>query len=272
MDIDLLLDPFGARWADVRDAAVLAEGLGFGGIWMWDHLAGQAHGADGVLECWTTLSALAAVTERVMLGPLVLNVANRRPGVLATMAATLQEVSGGRLLLGLGAGGGTGTPYPAEQEALGMTVPADPVRRLQVEEAVHVLRHVWTGAVEPWAGEHVTLGSGHGFLRPTPTPPIIIGGFGPKTMALAGRIADGLNLPAEHPRLADLVAVARQAHADAGRDPQRFLVTVFSRLHPRWADPGSPPRATLDEVGVDRLILLVAPPYDHRAIEDFVRA
>src|SRR5690606_1676162 len=112
-------------------AARAAEQAGFAGVWTWDHLAGQAHGVDGVLEGWTLLTALAAVVPRLAVGPMVLNVANRRPGHLATMAATLQEVSGGRLLLGLGAGGGGDVPYAAEQVALGTPVPPDPVRRRQ---------------------------------------------------------------------------------------------------------------------------------------------
>ena len=267
MEVDLLLDPFGARWDDVRATARLAEDAGFGGLWTWDHLAGQAHGRDGVLECWTTLSAVAAVTERVMLGPLVLNVANRRPGVLATMAATLQQVSGGRLLLGLGAGGGKGTPYPAEQRALGLDVPADPVRRAQVADAVEVLRRVWSGTTEPWSGEFHRLDRADGFLRPDPPPPIVVGGFGPRMMALAGSVGDGLNTQAGHPRLRELVAVAREAHAEAGRDPASFLVTVFAGLDRRWVAPDSAGRAHLEEVGVDRVILLVSPPYDRRSIE-----
>ncbi|MEZ5144175.1 MAG: LLM class flavin-dependent oxidoreductase [Acidimicrobiales bacterium] len=266
MDVDLLLDPFGARWDDVKATALLADELGFGGIWTWDHLAGQAHGADGVLECWTTLSALAAVTERVVLGPLVLNVANRRPGVLATMAATLQEVSGGRLLLGLGAGGGAGTPYPAEQRALGVDVPPDPVRRAQVAEAVTVLQQVWHGETGPWVGDHFALGRATGFLRPDPPPPVVIGGFGPKTMALAGRVADGINTQAGHPRLGELVATAREARAASGRDPDGLLVTVFAGLDPRWVQAGTRQRNRLDAVGVDRLILLLSPPYDRAAV------
>ncbi len=109
MLVDLLFDPFGGRWEDLRDAAMLAEDAGFDGVWLYDHLAGSVHGAGHVLECWTVLSALAAAVPRLTLGSLVLNVANRDAGTLAVMAATLQEVSGGRLLLGVGAGGGSRT-------------------------------------------------------------------------------------------------------------------------------------------------------------------
>ena len=110
MKIDLLFDPFGARWPDVRDGALAAEGEGFDGVWLYDHLAGSVHRQDRVLESWTTLTAIAATVPRLAIGPMVLNVANRDAGTLGVMAATLQEISGGRLLLGLGAGGGSGTP------------------------------------------------------------------------------------------------------------------------------------------------------------------
>ena len=115
MRIDLLFDPFGVTWRDVREGAIAAEAEGFDGVWLYDHVAGSVHGRERVLECWTTLTAIAAEVRRIMVGPMVLNVANRDPGILAVMVATLQEVSDGRLLLGLGAGGGQGTPYAAEQ-------------------------------------------------------------------------------------------------------------------------------------------------------------
>ena len=142
---DLLLDPFGGRVADAVRAAQAAEDAGFDGIWTWDHLAGRVHGASHVLECWTLLTTIAARTARVAIGPLVLNVANREPGVVAVMAATLQEASGGRLLLGIGAGGGPGTPYPEEQRALGRSVAGDAARREQVERSIETIRDVLTG-------------------------------------------------------------------------------------------------------------------------------
>jgi alkanesulfonate monooxygenase SsuD/methylene tetrahydromethanopterin reductase-like flavin-dependent oxidoreductase (luciferase family) len=180
--------------------------------------------------------------------------------MLAGMAATLQEITGGRLLLGLGAGGGRMTPYASEQQALGRAVAADPVRRRHVEQAVHVMRQLWTGQARPTAdAELFPLGSGRGFPRPEPPPPIIIGAFGPKMAELAGRVGDGINTQAWHPGLAELVDAARSAHATTGRDPSRFLVTVFAGLEPRWLDERQPQRNRLRELGVDRLVLIVSP-------------
>jgi alkanesulfonate monooxygenase SsuD/methylene tetrahydromethanopterin reductase-like flavin-dependent oxidoreductase (luciferase family) len=239
--VDVLFDPFEGSWSDVRAGALLAEQAGLDGVWLYDHLAGSVHGASRVLECWTTLTAIAAAVPRISIGPLVLNVANRDSGTLAVMAATLQEVSGGRLLLGLGAGGGLDTPYAAEQVALGRAVPRAKVRRRWVEDAVARVREVWTGAA----------GGATGFLRPHPPPPIIIGGFGPKMAELAGRVGDGMNAPGGG-HLGQLVEIARDAHARSGRDPADFVVTASSgpRGHQRLA-----------ELGVSRVIIYVRPPY-----------
>jgi alkanesulfonate monooxygenase SsuD/methylene tetrahydromethanopterin reductase-like flavin-dependent oxidoreductase (luciferase family) len=241
--IDLLFDPFGVTWPDVRDGARAAEGEGFDGVWLYDHLAGSVHGQSRVLECWTALSAIAVAVPRITIGPLVLNVANRDPGTLAVMAATLQEVSEGRLLLGLGAGGGRHTPYAAEQLALGRPVPGDAARRAAVEAAVTTLRSVWSGTVE---------GVG-GFLRPDPPPPVIIGGFGPKMAGLAGRVADGVNLPGG-PGLRQLLEVAREARLAAGRDWPSFVVTVSSDLGPAGL-------ARLETLGVHRAVAFVRGPF-----------
>ncbi|HMC52048.1 MAG TPA: LLM class flavin-dependent oxidoreductase [Acidimicrobiales bacterium] len=243
MLVDLLFDPFGGRWGDVRDGAVAAEQAGFDGLWLYDHLAGSVHAESHVLECWTTLTAIATAVPRIAIGPLVLNVANRDPGTLAVMAATLQEVSQGRLMLGLGAGGGRETPYAAEQEALGRRVLGSRARRQAVQDAVDRLRSVWSGA---------TGGAG-GFLRPEPPPPVIIGGFGPKMAELAGRVADGLNAPAG-PQLHELVRVARDAHAASGRDAEGFIITVS-------ASPSRTSIERLTELGVHRVIVHVRAPY-----------
>jgi alkanesulfonate monooxygenase SsuD/methylene tetrahydromethanopterin reductase-like flavin-dependent oxidoreductase (luciferase family) len=249
MKTDLLLIPMSARWADMRAAALAAEAAGFDGIWTWDHLRDpDDRGGPGVPEAWTVLTALAEVTRRVALGPLVLNVANRVPGVLANMAATLQAVSGGRLLLGLGAGGNRRTPYAAEQAAIGQRVEPDAVRAQRVIDAIALLRHLWRGE--------------SGFLRPDPPPPIIVGGFGPRMAAIAGRDGDGFNTQAFHPKLGALVRRAREGHAASGRFASPFIVTVFAGLEEGWLRPDSPARHRLVQIGVERLILLVSPPFD----------
>ena len=242
MEIDLVLDPFGARWEDMRAAALLAEESGFSGVWVWDHLAGSTHRAPHVLECWTVVTALAAVTDRLMLGPLVLNNANRDPEMVAIMAATLQEVSGGRLLLGLGAGGNVTTPYGAEQVAFGRTVAADPVRRRELEDSVATIRSVWTGS----------HGGSSGYLVPQPPPPIVIGAFGPKTAALAGRVADGVNVMLG---MLELVDAARAARVEAGADPATLLVTLN-------ADLSADSLALCRAAGADRATCYLPVPYD----------
>ncbi len=255
MKTDLLLMPMGARWADMRAAALAAEAAGFDGLWTWDHLRDPDDDGTGpgVPEAWTVLTALAEVTRRVMLGPLVLNVANRHPGVLANMAATLQTVSGGRLLLGLGAGGSRRTPYAVEQAAIGQGVERDAVRAQRVVDAIALIRTLWAGEA--------------GFLRPAPPPPIVVGGFGPRMAAIAGRHGDGFNTQALHPQLADLLRVARDEHGKSGRAASGFVATVFAGLEDRWLRADSRARQMVERAGVDRLILLVAPPFDPGQIQ-----
>jgi alkanesulfonate monooxygenase SsuD/methylene tetrahydromethanopterin reductase-like flavin-dependent oxidoreductase (luciferase family) len=249
MKTDLLLIPMSARYADMRAAAMAAEEAGFDGLWTWDHLRDpDDDGGPGVPEAWTTLTALAEATRRLVLGPLVLNVANRSPGVLANMAATLQQVSGGRLLLGIGAGGSRRTPYATEQQAIGARVEPDAVRAQRVVDAITLMRRLWSGEA--------------GFLRPDPPPPIIVGGFGPRMAGVAGRHGDGFNTQAFHPQLADLLRIARDEHRGSGRDPAGFIATVFAGLEKRWLEPDSRARQMLERAGVERLILLVSPPYD----------
>ena len=253
MKTDLLLIPMSARYRDMRAAAIAAEEAGFDGLWTWDHLRDpDGERGPGVPEAWTTLTALAEATRRLMLGPLVLNVANRHPGVLANMAATFQAISGGRLLLGIGAGGSQRTPYAAEQSAIGQSVERDAVRAQKVVEAIELMRRLWSGHA--------------GFLRPDPSPPIIVGGFGPRMAGIAGRYGDGFNTQAMHPKLADLARIAREEHAKSGRNSADFVMTVFAGLDDRWLDPTSRARQHLERSGIARLILLIEPPYDPEQI------
>ena len=248
MKTDLLLIPMGARWADVRAAAVAADEAGFDGLWTWDHLRDPDGDPAGVPECLTTLAALAEVTRRVTLGSLVLNVSSRHPGLLANMAATLQQISGGRFILGLGAGGSASTPYAREQEGLGLAVEPDAIRAQRVAEAAQILRRLWSGDGSSFTGTHYRLDRPAGYLRSDPAPPIIIGGFGLRMAAIAGRYGDGFNTQARHPSLAELARIARDEHKAAGRDPSRFELSVFAGLAPAWLRADSENRTALERV------------------------
>ena len=230
--VDLLLETFDTSWPEVREGALMAERSGFAGVWVNDHLAGSVAGASHVLECWTVLSSLAVEVPRIGLGPLVLNVANRDPATLAVMAATLQHVSGGRLVMGLGAGARAGSTYAIEQEALGRRVVGDAARRRGVEQTIAELHRVWSGAVGPASG----------FLQPRPVPPIVIAANGPKMAELAGRLGDGICVPFG-PGLADLISIARRAWSGSNRGQPAFagdrpaLILVPTNPAARWSRP-----------------------------------
>jgi alkanesulfonate monooxygenase SsuD/methylene tetrahydromethanopterin reductase-like flavin-dependent oxidoreductase (luciferase family) len=261
MEVDLLLVPFGATYPMLHDAAVAAEEAGFDGVWMWDHLRVAHGGGQGVPEVLTALAGIAATTRRIAVGPLVLNVANRHPGLLANSAATLQQIAGGRLLLGIGAGGGAATPYAREQTALGLPVPGDAERARRVAEAAQVLKLLWAGGSPTFAGRYYTLDQAEGFLHPQPPPPIIVGAFGERMARIAGQYADGLNTQAFHPELPAMIATARKARAAGGRDPEALAVTVFAGLSERLLRADSAERRRLTTLGVNRLILLLEPPF-----------
>jgi len=139
-----------------------------------------------VVECWTILAMAAAQTSNVTVAPFVLNVMNRHPALVARMASTLQIASGGRLILGIGIGGA-----PAEHRAYGMDFPDIPERVERLEEAVAVIRALWTGGPVTRDSPFYPLVDAVAFPVPEPAPPIILGGETPAGARLAGRIGDG---------------------------------------------------------------------------------
>jgi alkanesulfonate monooxygenase SsuD/methylene tetrahydromethanopterin reductase-like flavin-dependent oxidoreductase (luciferase family) len=185
--------PIGVAIGSVRadatwwlDAACRLDAAGYAGIWCWDHFMGRGDRSVPVLESWTMLTAAAGVTSRATVGPFVLNVMNRHPAVVARMAATLQAVSGGRLLLGIGIGG-----HPGEHAALGIPFP-DPAERVaRLEEGVAVLRALWSGDPVTRPSPFFPLVDAHAQPVPRPAPPIIVGGQTTRGARLAARIGDG---------------------------------------------------------------------------------
>ena len=167
------------------DAARRVEDAGLDSVWIWDHFISRGRLADPVLECWTMLAAAAVSAERLRIGSFVSNVMNRHPAVLARMAATVAELSGGRLELGVGAGG-----HPAEHEAYGIDFPPRPERAEHLVESIDVLRRLFEGGPVDYEGGHYRLEAAHAFPVPLPPPRIILGGETPAGARLAARHAD----------------------------------------------------------------------------------
>lgn len=170
------------------ESARRLDEAGFAGLWCWDHFMGRGDRTVPVVECWTILSMAAGMTKRVTVAPFVFNVMNRHPALVARMASTLQIASDGRLVLGIGIGGA-----PKEHAAYGMEFPDAAERAARLEEAVAVIRALWTGGPVTRPSPYYPLEDAVAFPVPEPAPPIIIGGETPAGARLAGRIGDGWN-------------------------------------------------------------------------------
>ena len=201
------------------ESARRLEAAGYKGVWCWDHFMGKGDPTVPVVEDWTILAMAAAQTERVTVGPFVLNVMNRHPALVARMASTLQIASGGRLILGIGIGGA-----PREHAAYGMAFPEPAERRDRLEEAIAVIRALWTGGPVTRESPYYPLVDAAAYPIPNPPPPIVIGGETPAGARLAGRIGDGwsafdVNFEANLPLYLESLEAAGRNRAD-----QRVIV------------------------------------------------
>jgi F420-dependent oxidoreductase-like protein len=208
----------GATYEQQRRVAQLTEDLGFDGFFRSDHyVAMGADGRPGPTDSWVTLGALAVQTSRIRLGTLVTSATFRLPGPLAISVAQVDEMSGGRVELGLGGGW-----FEREHAAYGIPFPPTGERFDRLEEQLEIVTGLWT-ATSPYSfnGRHYQLTDSPALPKPvqSPRPPVIVGGKGKKrTPALAARFADEFNVPfspvADGSELFDLV---REACATAGR-------------------------------------------------------
>ena len=176
------------RWTDLAEMARVAEDIGLDSVWVGDHYLYRRH--DRVLgpwEAWTQLAAIAAVTSRVEIGPLVASTSFHEPGVLAKMAATIDEISGGRLILGLGAGWN-------ESEYAAFGFPFDH-RVSRFEEAFTIIRTLLREGAIDFAGRYYTLRDCELKPRgPRPAgPPLLIGSDGPRMLRITMPHADAWN-------------------------------------------------------------------------------
>lgn len=235
--------PGATTWPRVRTLATLAEDGGLDSLWVYDHLIFRLpeQAEDGTLEAWTLLTAVAAVTDRVELGTIVLGTAFRPPALLAKMAATLDEVSGGRLILGLGTGW-----HEAEYAAFGY--PFDH-RAGRFEEALGIMLPLLRGERVTFQGRWHDVADAV-LIPPPPRParlpghvPLLIAAKGERVLRLVARHADAWNaawfgFPNERftQRRADLVAACEAE----GRDPATLEVTVGLTIDSETGGPGRP--------------------------------
>ncbi len=221
----LMIEPQqGCTYADQLAIARRAEAAGFEALFRSDHYD-SFPGESGrpTTDAWTVVAGLARETERIRLGVLVSPVTFRHPGTLAKIVATVDEMSGGRVDLGLGAG------WNEEEHAHhGLPFPPIEVRAEMLEEQLAVLRGLWQ---EPdgwsFAGRHYSVPGSMFRPRPVqrPAPPVIVGGEGsPRSMRIAVRFADEFNVTSSSPeRVADRFAKLDETARTAGRDPSTLL-------------------------------------------------
>jgi probable F420-dependent oxidoreductase len=210
------------RWADILAIARRAEQVGFDSLWVEDHLLVRGDdGTHGLWECWSLLAALAAVTERVTLAPFVACAGFRNPALLAKMTDTLDEISGGRVILGLGAGWNetdfSAFGFPFEQ------------RVSRFEEAIQIIHGLLRHGALDFDGRFYQARDCE--LRPRGPrpngPPLLVGSTGKRMLRIAARYADAINGPANTlERLAVLKQQAGEACAAVARDPATLAVTV----------------------------------------------
>jgi F420-dependent oxidoreductase-like protein len=221
----------GDLFDDVVAKAAAAEETGYESVWVMDHfyqLPPMGGPSQPMLDSYTLLGALAARTERVRLGAMVTGVTYRNPAHLAKIVTTLDVISGGRAILGIG-----GAWYDVEHEGLGFEFPPVGERLDRLEEALQICRAMFTEEAPSFEGRHYRIHEAHNVPRPVKSggPPILVGGGGEKrTLKLVAKYADLCNLFGDPPTVAHKVEVLRRHCVDVGRDPSEVTVSRLSTL------------------------------------------
>ncbi len=212
-------------WPSLRNAVKAAEAGGVDDLWIDDHLlADEGDPADSKLEAWSTLAAVAAVTTRPRLGHLVAANTFRNPGLTAKLATTLDHISGGRAILGLGGGW-----FAEEHEAFGLDFGSGFGERLdRLAESVAIVRRLLDGELVTHDGPAYRLRDALVAPRPVQAHlPMLIGGSGPrKTLPIVARHADLWNAYGSPDSISASDAILREHCAAIGRDPDEIERTV----------------------------------------------
>ena len=225
LDIGVFVPQMGFSYEDVLHRAVRCEQLGIGSVWLYDHLYGPAAPSISSLEAWTVATALLARTEHLKVGHMVLCNQFRHPTLLAKMATTLDQISAGRLELGIGSGS-----IEDEHHRAGLDWGSFRERSERLGETLEILHQAFANGKVDFAGKHYIVRDMPIVPGPVqqPRPPIIVGGVGEKyTLPLVARYADVWNVPTTAlGELEHKVSVMRSICADIGRDPDSIVLSV----------------------------------------------
>ncbi|MGD1011675.1 MAG: LLM class F420-dependent oxidoreductase [Acidimicrobiales bacterium] len=210
----------------VAQAAVTAEESGFDSLWVMDHfyqIANVGPRTDPMLESYTLLGAIAARTRRASLGTMVTGVTYRNPAHLAKIVTTLDVISSGRAILGIGAAWNDD-----EHAGYGFSYPSDSERLERLEEALQICRAMFTLEAPSFTGSHYAIAEALNYPRPIRPEgiPILVGGSGEKkTLRLVAKYADGCNLFGDVDTIRHKLEVLERHCETLGRDPAEITKT-----------------------------------------------
>jgi F420-dependent oxidoreductase-like protein len=247
----------GALFGQILDVARAAEDSGFDSLWVPDHVHQNPIGggpSGPMLEAYLLLAALAARTSTPLLGSVVSPVTFRLPSVFAKTIASLDVISGGRAVLGIGAGWDT-----AEHAAYGVPFPSTSERFERLEEALEITKVMLSGEPASYTGEHYAIEDAWNAPQPIQSQiPVLVGGGGErKTLRLAARFGDACNVFGEPEAIAHKLDVLRQHCEDVGRDYSE-ITTTCGIMPPDDPDEVVRLVAARHEVGIDGVILFGA--------------
>ena len=255
---DLVLSPFGASATELVEAAKCADESGFNGIWVLDHFSGKLVGKGWSHEPFTVLGAIANSTKKVSVGPLVANMINRNPVLLASSFSSLQSLAAGRAVLGLGTGAPPGSKFALEQEMIGRRLEEKGVsRRERLIETINALRSIWNGDTN-FEGNHFSYEDLESVIMPNTPLRIIVGANGRKMIELASNHADGVNIRVG-PSIRELIHLATELAPSA--DFEISIHEDFDYSHPFGGD-----FEKWVQMGVTKRACMVNAPFDMEAI------
>jgi alkanesulfonate monooxygenase SsuD/methylene tetrahydromethanopterin reductase-like flavin-dependent oxidoreductase (luciferase family) len=263
----------GATYEELRRAWQEASDSGFESLWLFDHFVPPKPGME-CMEAWTLLAAMAAQVPGLRCGVMVTGIAYRHPAILASMAATVDHISGGRLEVGLGAGSDFGR---TDLEAFGMPFPPLRERAAMLREACEVILRLWREDTVDFQGRFFQLRGATCGARPLqePHPPLIVGGKSDPVLRVAAEFAQGWNYSGDDPQ--DFKARCRRLDglcSKIGRDPRSVERSVQMFLRSLSLERLGELVTGFRDAGARRIILIPDPPYERgkiRRLGEWVR-